>query len=57
VPKRISDRCFPIGDKSLRSLDTTRIARAGRSTGMGRSTSLRLARVVCGAFLLSLLAT
>jgi PKD domain len=56
VPKRISDRCFSIGDESLRSLDTSRIAQAVRSTGMNRGMSLGLTRVLCGAFLLSLLA-
>ena len=35
---------------------TTRMAQAVRSTGMITSMSLRLTRVLCGAFLLSLLA-
>jgi PKD domain len=40
----------------LRSLDTTRTAHAGRSNATITSVYLRLTRVLCGAFLLSLLA-
>jgi hypothetical protein len=56
VPERVSGHSFSIGDESLSSLDTIRIAHAMRSTGMVASMRLKLALIGVAVFLFALLA-